>query len=223
MHSSPKKQILFSEFARLGKGMAHHRRLELLDFLCNAPRTVEDLAQLTDQSVANASHHLQILARARLVSASKAGKYVTYRLASDEITEFWLTFQRLAYNQLAQLRHNAKEYLEGIDIYESVDREILLEQMRRGEVTLIDVRPEEEFHEGHLPGAISIPLERLEELLPDLPNDHEIVAYCRGPFCFLSGEAVKILHQHNRQARRLADGVLQWRSAGLAIEYGTSN
>lgn len=223
MASSPEKQALFNEFARLGKGLAHPSRLELLDFLCNAPRTVETLAQLIGRSVANTSHHLQILSGVRLVSASKAGKYVIYRLANPEITEFWQIFQKLAYNQLADLRHAAEEYLGSIDIYEPVDRESLLDQMRQGVVTLIDVRPEEEFQEGHLPGAISIPLERLEELLPELPRDHQIVAYCRGPFCFLSGEAVKVLRRHNRRATRLADGVTQWQMAGLPIELGISN
>ncbi len=218
--TNPKKQALFTEFARITKALAHPTRLELLDFLCQAPRTVEVLAHMTGQSVATASHHLRILLSARLVSTEKKGLFVTYRLADGNVCDFWLVLQSLAHGQLADLRQAAKEFLEGAEIYAPVDRETLLEQMRRGDVTLIDVRPEEEYEAGHFPGALSVPLERLEELLPSLPTDQEIVAYCRGPFCVLSGQAVKILHRHNRQAVRMSDGIHQWQAAGLPIEVG---
>ncbi len=220
MSRDPKKQALFTEFARITKAMAHATRLELLDLLCQAPRTVEVLADLVGQSVATASHHLRKLLTARLVTIEKKGSYVLYSLADRDVCEFWLSLQKLAHRHLADLRQAAKEFLEGAEVYEPVNRETLLEYMRRGEVTLIDVRPEEEYQAGHLPGALSMPLERLLELLPALPRDQQIVAYCRGPFCVLSYTAVEILHSHNRRAIRLTDGVPQWVEAGLPIEVG---
>ena len=220
MSRDPKKQALFTEFARITKALAYATRLELLDLLCQAPRTVEALANLTGQSVATTSHHLRSLLYARLISTEKSGKYTIYRLADKDVCEFWLSLQNLAHHHLADLRQAAKEFLKGAEVYESVDRETLLEHIRRGEVTLIDVRPEEEYREGHLPGALSVPLERLEELLYSLPEDKEIVAYCRGPFCVLSLKAVEVLHRHNRRAVRLSDGIPQWQGAGLPIEVG---
>ncbi len=221
MNRNPKKLALFTEFARITKALAYATRLELLDFLCQAPRTVEALANLTGQSVATTSHHLRTLLASRLVATEKNGSYVTYRLANKDVCEFWISLQNLAHHQLADLRQAAKEFLEGAEPYEPVDRETLREKMRRGEVTLIDVRPQEEYEAGHLPGALSMPLEKLEELLPALPEDQEIVAYCRGPFCVLSQRAVKILSRHNRRAIRLAEGVPRWLEAGLPIEVGS--
>ncbi len=220
MISDPKKKAVFTEFARITKAMAHATRLELLDLLCQAPRTVEVLADLVGQSVATTSHHLRKLLTARLVTTEKKGSYVRYSLADKDVGEFWLSLQQLTHHHLADLRQAAKEFLEGAEVYEPVNRETLLEYMRRGEVTLIDVRPEEEYQVGHLPGALSMPLERLLELLPALPRDQQIVAYCRGPFCVLAYRAVEILHSHNRRAIRLTDGVPQWLEAGLPIEVG---
>ena len=223
MSSDPKKKAVFAEFARITKAMAHATRLELLDLLCQAPRTVEVLADLAGQSVATTSHHLRKLLAARLVTTEKKGSYVRYSLAARGVCEFWLALQKLTHRHLADLRQAAKEFLDGAEVYEPVDRGTLLEYMRRGEVTLIDVRPEEEYQAGHLPGALSMPLESLLELLPSLPQDQQIVAYCRGPFCVLSHRAVKILHSNNRRAIRLTDGVPQWLEAGLPIEVGPAS
>ena len=223
MSRDPKKQALFTEFARITKALAHGTRLELLDLLSQAPRTVEALANLTGQSVATTSHHLRTLHASRLVATEKYGSYVVYKLADKDICELWLSIQSLGYHHLADLRQAAKDLLGGAEVHEPVNRKALLERMRRGEVTLIDVRPEEEYEQGHLPGALSVPLEELEELLSTLPEKQEIVAYCRGPFCVLSQKAVKILNNHNRKATRLPDGVPQWLAADLPIEVGSSS
>lgn len=216
----PQKNTLFAEFARVGKALSNPIRLELLDLLCQAPRTVETLARLTGQSTATTSHHLQVLLAARLVSAVKKGLFVTYSPAGDDVCSLWLSLQDLAYNHLADLRRLAKAYLEENDVYQTVDRVTLMAQMRRGEVTLIDVRTVEEFQAGHIPGAVSVPLEKLEEMLPLLPGDRKIVTYCRGPFCILSLKAMKILYRHGRQVKRLPDGILQWQAAGLPLQVG---
>lgn len=220
---SSKKQAMFNEFARIGKGVSHPARLELLDLLCQAPRTVDILAQMLGQSIAITSHHLRVLAGTRLVSSERDGKYITYRLADKDVCEFWQVFQKLAYNHLADLRQAANEFLKGSEKYDPVDRDTLLERMQQREVTLIDVRPEEEYLAEHLPGALSVPLEKLEEILPMLPKNREIVAYCRGPYCVLSLKAVEYLDRHEFKATRLLDGVPQWLEAGLSTESGQTN
>ncbi len=206
MSRDPQKQAVFTEFARITKALAHGTRLELLDLLCQAPRSVEVLANLTGQSVATTSHHLKALRAGRLVTTEKHGSYVVYQLADKDVGEFWLAIQNLGHHHLADLRQAAKDFLRGAEAYEPVDRKVLLGRLRRGEVTLIDVRPEEEYRAGHLPGALSAPLEKLEDMLPLLPLDQEIVAYCRGPYCVLSLKAVKFLNSRQLRATRLLDG-----------------
>ncbi len=220
MATTLRKTTLFNEFARIGKALANPLRLELLDLLCQAPRTVEILANLIGQSLAATSHHLRTLLAARLVTSEKRGLYVTYHLADKDVSEFWLTLQQLAHHRLPDLRQATRELLEETEVYQPVDRMTLMARLRRGEVTLIDVRPEEEYEAGHIPGALSVPLERLEALLPSLPADREMVAYSRGPYCVLAPNAVEMLHRHNRRAVRLLDGILQWRAAGLPVEEG---
>lgn len=220
---NPERNAIYGQFGRVAKALANPIRLELLDLLCQAPRTVETLAGLVGQSVATTSHHLRALHAAHLVVSEKRGVYVTYRLAGEDVCAFWLALQRLAQNYLAEVRQVAREYLEETGSSESADRTTLLAKLRRGEVTLIDVRPREEYDTGHIPGALSVPLERLEELLPSLPAQQELVTYGRGPFCALSHHAVKLLQRNKRKAVRIPEGIPQWRAAGLPIEGRQSN
>jgi rhodanese-related sulfurtransferase len=212
-----RKQALFGQFTRVAKALANPIRLELIDLLCQAPRTVEVLADMVSQSVASTSHHLRNLLAARLVVAEKKGLYVTYRLADQDIADFWVTLQQLAQHHLADLHRLAIEYLGEIE--ETVmDRTTLMAGMRRGEVTLLDVRPWEEFAAGHIPGAISVPLDYLERMVYSLPVDQEIVVCSRGPYCVLSRRAVETLRRHDLKAVPLSDGIPQWRAAGLPVK-----
>lgn len=213
----PLKQALFGQFTRVAKALANPVRLELIDLLCQAPRTVEVLAVMVSQSVASTSHHLRILLAARLVMAEKKGLYVVYRLADQDIADFWVTLQQVAQHHLADLNRLAAEYLGEIK-EDRMDRTTLMARMRRGEVTLIDVRPWEEFAAGHIPGAISVPLDYLERMVYSLPADQEIVVCSRGPYCVLSRRAVEALRRHDFRAVPLSDGIPQWRAAGLPVK-----
>jgi rhodanese-related sulfurtransferase len=217
------KLAIYEQFARIGQALASPARLELLDLLSQGPRTVETLARQANLSLANASHHLQVLRRARLVDAQKEGVFVTYRLAGDEVSRFFVHLRRLAEQRLAEVEQIARQFLEGRAGLEPVHREQLLERVRRGEVTVLDVRPVEEYAAGHIPGALSIPLPELERRLSELPRDREIVAYCRGPYCVMALEAVDILRAHGFQAIRLHEGVPDWRARGLAVETSGQN
>ena len=214
------KTALFGEFARIAKALASPVRLELLDLLSQAPRTVEVLAGIIGQSVAATSHHLRTLLSARLVTTEKEGLYVTYRLADVDVSDFWVALQNLAQHHLADLHRAADEYLGAIEEQQAMDRTTLMARMRRGEVTLIDVRPWEEYVAGHIPGALSVPFQYLERLVFSLPIDKEIVVCSRGPFCILARRAVEILRRHNLQAVPLMDGLPQWRAAGLPVTAG---
>jgi rhodanese-related sulfurtransferase len=194
--------------------------LELLDLLCQAPRTVEALAKEADLSLANASQHLQVLRAARLVDADKKGLFVTYRLADESVCDFYRALRVLAESRLAEIERITRDYLEDRATMEAVDREVLLERARRGEVLVLDVRPAEEYAAGHIPGALSIPLKELEDRLERLPRDQEIVAYCRGPYCMLAVEAVERLRAHGFRAARLDESVSDWRARGHEIETG---
>ena len=214
------EKTLYAQFARLGKALANPIRLELLDLLCQAPRTVERLAQLVGHSVAATSHHLQTLKSAELVAGRKRGLFVDYSLADDEVGVVWRAVQQLAHQQLADVRA-ATEALEAESgPTPTIDRVTLTARMRRGEVTLIDVRPPEEYEAGHIPGALSLPLEELGEGLARLTADRELVIYGRGPYSTLASEAVALLRGRNRPAARLTDGVPQWRQAGLPVATG---
>jgi DNA-binding transcriptional ArsR family regulator len=220
--SDPKKIALFGEFARIAKALASPVRLEILDLLSQAPRTVEVIAGIIGQSVAATSHHLRALLSARLVTAEKDGLFVTYRLKDVDVSDFWVSLQNLAQHHLADLKRVAVEYMGEIEEQQAMDRTTLMARMRRGEVTLIDVRPWEEFVEGHIPGALSVPFQYLERLVFSLPVDKEIVVCSRGPFCILARRAVEILRRHNLQAAPLLDGIPQWRAAGLPVKAGDS-
>jgi rhodanese-related sulfurtransferase len=211
------KDAIYDQLARIGKAVASPRRLELLDLLCQGPRTVEVLAHHANQSVANTSQHLQVLRAARLVEAERDGRFITYRLADDEVSTFFAALRGLAESRLAEIERVVRMFLESRGGMEQVDRTALIERVRRGAVTLLDVRPEEEYRAGHIPGAISVPLAELDRRLSTLPRDREIVAYCRGPYCVLAIEAVQTLRSRGFEAVRLEDGVPEWRARGLDV------
>jgi len=215
------KDAIFEQFARIGKAVSSPKRLELLDLLCQGERTVEVLSAEAGMPVANASQHLQVLRAARLVEARKAGVFVSYRLSDQAVCEFFRAMRVLAEGQLAEVEQITRRFLEGRKGMEAVDRKVLLKRVRQGAVTVLDVRPVEEYRSGHIPGAISIPLKEIEGRLDELPRDQEIVAYCRGPHCVLAVEAVEILHSKGFHAIRLEDGVQDWRAHGFRVEEET--
>lgn len=219
MTSSRKfKNAVYEQIARIGKSLANAPRLEILDLLCQGPRTVEVIADQIGQSVANTSHHLQVLRRARLIEAEKQGTHVTYSLADVEVCAFFLSLRGLAESRLLEIEQVTRQFLEERDIMEAVDRESLVERVRNGEVTVLDVRPVEEYQAGHIPGAMSVPLDELKQKLADLPRDREIIAYCRGPYCVLAIKAVELLRQSGFKAERLSEGLPDWRARGLPVE-----
>ena len=203
------KTALFEAIAVMGKAFASPVRLELMDLLAQAPRSVEELAQASGQSTANASQHLQALRSAGLVTRERAGARVRYALAGDETLKVWLALREASAVRLAEVERAAREYL-GEDV-EAIGRDELVGRLARGDVVLVDVRPDEEYAAGHIDGARSIPLEELERRLAELPPDREVVAYCRGPFCAYAHEAVRQLRASGRKARRLEEGWPEWR------------
>ncbi len=214
------KTAIYDQIARIGQAAASPSRLELLDLLSQGPRTVEALARQIGQSVATTSHHLQVLRRARLVDAEKAGLYVTYRLAGPQVGEFFLELRRLAESRLAEVQQITRQYLEQRGALEPVDNEELVRRVRAGEITVIDVRPREEYVAGHIPGAISVPLADLPKRLRDLRKGRDIVAYCRGPYCVMALDAVDLLRRKGFRAQRLEHGVAEWRAQGWRVDTG---
>jgi len=208
------KDALYEAIALMGKAFTSPRRLELLDLLAQAPRTVDELARASGQSTANASQHLQGLHAAGMVTRAREGTSVRYALAGDEALSMWLALRDASMLRLAEVERAAREYL-GEDV-EEIGRDELIARLRSGEVVLVDVRPSVEFEAGHINGARSIPLEELEQRLAELPADHEVVAYCRGPFCAYAHEAVRRLRAAGRPARRLPLGWPEWRLAERA-------
>jgi rhodanese-related sulfurtransferase/DNA-binding HxlR family transcriptional regulator len=204
-----RKDTLFEAIALMGKAFASPVRLELLDLLAQAPRTVEELGRASGQSTANTSQHLQALHAAGMVTRTREGTRVRYALTGDEALRLWLALRDASVAQLAEVERAARDYL-GEDV-EAIDRAELRERLSRGDVLLVDVRPPEEYDAGHIDGACSIPLDELEQRLAELPADREIVAYCRGPFCAYAHEAVRQLRSAGREARRLEDGWPEWR------------
>lgn len=216
------KEELYTQFARVGKALASPRRLELLDLLCQGPRTVDALAKQANQSLANTSQHLQILRAARLVEATKDGTFVRYRVQSEHTSELFRHLREVASNHLAEVDRITSEYLRARGFSTAVDRETLLELVQSGAATVIDVRPSEEYESGHIPRALSIPMTELEQRLADLPRERTIVAYCRGPFCVMAISAVELLREHGFDAHRLEYGVPEWRSMGYEITGGAT-
>ena len=209
MASQRRKQALFEAVAVMGKAFASPVRLELLDLLAQAPRSVEELARLSRQSIANTSQHLQALHSAGLVARAREGTRVRYELAGDEALRLWLALRETSARQLAEVDRAARQYLG--DEVDAISRDELVRRLAAGDVVLIDVRPEEEFAAGHIEGARSVPLEELERRLAELPSDREVVAYCRGPFCAYAHEAVRTLRASGHEARRLEEGWPEWR------------
>lgn len=212
------KQALYEQFAIVAKALGHAQRLELIEHLAQGPRSVEALATKLGLPVANVSQHLQTLRRAGLLSAERDGKFVNYRLADDGVLSAFASVRTIAERHLAEVDRIVRGYFEARDGMEPVTRRELADRMRDGLVTVIDVRPPDEFALGHVPGAISIPLGELQARLSEFDKDREVVAYCRGPWCVMSFEAVAALRSHGYAARRLADGMPEWRAAGMPVE-----
>jgi len=218
MSSKPVKSLLFAEFARVSKALASGNRLELLEFLAQGERSVDTLAKLSGLSVANTSQHLRVLRHAGLVAARKEGLFVYYSVSGGGVIRLLAALQEVAQNNVAEVTQLVNTYLTSKDSLEPVSVDDLADRMRSGLVTIVDVRPQEEYAAGHLPGAIHVPLADIEKNLDALPRDREIVAYCRGPFCVLSFEAVAQLRKHGFSARRLETGYPEWKVAGLPVE-----
>lgn len=216
--SQKPKQALFEQLALVARALGSAVRLELLDFLAQGERNVEELAEAAALSVANTSKHLQQLKSAGLVAARRDGKRVFYRLADDRALDAIRDLRMLAEANLDQVGDLVSSYLGSRDALEPVPAMELLERARDGLVTVVDVRPPREYAQGHIPGALNIPLDKLRQRLEDLPHDREVVAYCRGPWCVLSYEAVAQLRDAGMSARRLEDGLPEWRRAGLPVE-----
>src|SRR3990172_8249533 len=213
---------IYEQFARVGRAVASPKRIELLDLLCQGPRSVESLAVLTGLSEANASQHLKVLRGARLVETEKSGVRVIYRLSGQDIVDFIRSLRTVAETRLAEVEQTVRSLLKNHHGFERVDREGLLRRVRDGEATVLDVRPIEEFRAGHLPRAISIPLEELPARLSDLPKDREIVAYCRGPYCVLAIEAGEALKKAGFHAVRLDMSIWDCKARGLPVETSCS-
>ena len=212
------KQDLFTQFARVGKALGNGNRLELLEFIAQGERSVDQLAKVSGLSVANTSQHLQQLRQAGLVTAHKDGLKVFYRLSGDDVISLFDALRVVAERHVADVERLVSSYLTVKDNLEPIPREELLTRVRDGVVTVLDVRPPEEYAAGHVLGAINIPLAELEHHLGELDSDHEIVAYCRGPHCVLAFEAVARLRDKGLKARRLQDGYPEWKIAGLPVE-----
>lgn len=214
------KTAVYEQIARIGQAASSPSRLELLDLLSQGARTVESLARQTGRSVAATSHHLQVLRRTRLVDAEKSGLYVTYRLAHPQVGRFLLELRGLAESRLAEIEQVTRQYLERRGALEGVDDQELVRRVRAGEVTLIDVRPLEEYVAGHLPGAVSVPLAELADRVGELGRRRDVVAYCRGPYCVMALDAVDLLRRKGFRAHRLEHGVPEWRARGWRVESG---
>jgi len=212
------KHDLFVQFARVGKALSNANRLALLEFVAQGARSVEQLAKVSGLSMANASQHLQELRQAGLVTARKEGLRVYYELSGDDVIELLDVIRRVAEDRIAEVQRLVRTYLTTKDALEPIAARELLGRVRKGLVTVLDVRPSEEYQAGHLPGAVNIPLSEIEGRLGKLPKNKEIVAYCRGPYCVLAFEAVKLLRERGFKARRLEAGLPEWRTKGLPVE-----
>lgn len=222
MSSSNFKHALFNQFARIGKALSNGNRLELLEFLAQGERSVDELAGISGLSVANTSQHLQLMRQSGLVSSRKEGLKVYYKVSNNDVIELLSILRSVAERELAEVNLLVNSYLTVKDNLEPIAREELLKRVTDGLVTVIDVRPGEEFIAGHVPGAINIPLSELHKHLDELGSGLEIVAYCRGPHCILAFNAVAELRKLGLKARRLEDGYPEWKQAGLPIESTNS-
>lgn len=221
MNKRALKDLLYEQVARIGKSLSSPKRLELVELLAQGEKSVETLAAQAGIDVRLASAHLKALREARLVQTRRDGKYIHYRLSGRDVAELWVALRETAEAHLVELRVALEQMTAQPDTLVSESRESLLEKARQGEIVVIDVRPASEFDAGHLPFARSLPLGELEKRLAELPADRAIVAYCRGPFCLMSDEAVQLLRARGFAARKISDGVSEWAAGGLPLE--TSN
>lgn len=212
------KDLLYEQVARIGKAVSSPKRLELLELLAQGEKTVEVLANELSIDMKLASAHLKALREARLVESRRDGKYMVYRLSGEDVAHLWVTLRLVAEEHLVELQMALQRLVADPAKLAQVGRTELLEQARRGEVVVIDVRPQEEFEAAHLPYARSMPLPEIERRLAELPKGHDIVAYCRGPFCLLSDEALKLLSGKGYRVRKILDGVAEWQAAGMPVE-----
>lgn len=218
MSTDTVKQNLYAALGKLARALASGNRLQLLETMAQGERSVETLAAMTGMSMANASQHLQALRQAGLVSARKEGLRVYYRLAGDDVVRLYDMLRTVGQARVAEVKHLVEEFIGDRDSMEAVPAHELLERARQGLVTVLDVRPPEEFAAGHLPGAVNIPIDKLESGLAKLSKRREVVAYCRGPYCLMSFEAVLKLRKRGWKARRLQDGFPEWKAAGLPVD-----
>ena len=218
MSSGNFKHELFSQFARIGKALGNGNRLELLEFLAQGERSVDELAKVSGLSVANTSQHLQLLRQSGLVNSRKDGLKVYYRISNDDVLELLNKLRQVAERELADVGKLIDTYLTIKDDLEPVEHEELLDRIKNNLVTVIDVRPAEEFRSGHVPGAINIPFSELQKHMDELASGDEIIAYCRGPHCLLAFNAVAELRKHGIAARRMEDGFPEWKHAGMPVE-----
>jgi len=218
------KTELFEQYARVGKALSAPKRLDLLDLLAQGERTVDALARAAGVAVSTASMHLQTLRQAGLVHTRKEGTSVHYRLAGDDVAGLYANLRDVAIAHLADADRARVAYLGGDDAGEAEDvpREELMRRARSGQVVVLDVRPRHEYASGHIPGAVSVPVGELEQRLAELPADVQVVAYCRGAYCVLAYDAVRLLTRHGRSAKRLREGMLEWRLAGMPIQSGSA-
>jgi rhodanese-related sulfurtransferase/DNA-binding transcriptional ArsR family regulator len=217
MSTESPKRLIFESLARVGTALSSAVRLDILELLAQGERSVDELARLTGSSVANASQHLQKLRQAGLIAGRKDGQFVRYRLAGDEVVRLLHALGEVGEAHVAEVQRLVALYMAAKDDLEPVPAAELVERAKKGLVTVIDVRPAEEFAAGHVPGAINVPIDELQARLTELPRRREVVAYCRGPYCLMSYDAVALLRSEGFRARRLEDGLPEWRLAGLPV------
>lgn len=214
------KDQLYQQFARVGKAVANAHRIELLDLLSQGEQNVEELARKANLAFANTSQHLQVLSEARLVRTRREKNHVFYRLADNAVLHFTRELQALCQQQLAEVDQVVRLYFESREQMEPIDTRGLMNRVQAGDVIVLDVRPSGEYEAGHIPGALSVPMEELERRLTELPKDKEVIAYCRGPYCVLAVKAVALLRQHGFQAFRMKEGMPDWKARGLPVAAG---
>lgn len=218
MKSREFKNLIYEQFARIAQAFAAPKRLEIIDVLAQGERDVESLSKQVAMSVANTSRHLQILKQTRLVESHREGVRIFYHLADEEVLRCWINLRALAEKRSAEIKEIARIFFEERDALEPVSKDNLLQRMQEEEVIILDVRPVEEYRAGHIAGALSIPVSELKERLNEIPAGREVVAYCRGPYCVMSAEAMIILRESGFRALRFKEGLPEWKNAGLPVD-----
>jgi len=218
MKSREFKNLIYEQFAKMAQAFAAPKRLEIIDVLAQGERDVDSLSQQVAMTIANTSRHLQILKQTRLVENRREGVRIIYRLADGDVLRCWMNLQLLAEKRSSEIRETARLFFEERDTLEPISCEELLTRTKNEDVIVLDVRPVEEYRNGHIPGAVSIPLSELKNRLAEIPPDSGVIAYCRGPYCVLSVEAMAILRNAGFQAVRLKEGFPEWKEAGLAVD-----